>query len=264
MAIQKKDAWAFNEIQMRNLFEARQSFADFETLLFYADMYNFRLNTFQDIHSREPYHPYEVQQFQEDMASGYLPRLFKENQMGTVIDTDTRTNIEPQPTEANYYYYDGFIDAASPVSEITELHSKFLDTSEGAEFAARVSEGEVEEDPKSDEYELRACTMQELRSIEAYMSELTGEDDSTDNISKAVSGSHYNDVVPGFQYMQMMQYMLDGKDGVEAHLLGQVYKYLMRSGKKDDVEQEYRKARWYLNCLVKFKQTGIVDPNNND
>jgi hypothetical protein len=92
------------------------------------------------------------------------------------------------------------------------------------------------------------------------------EDDAEehDSISKAVSGSHYNDVVPGYQYMEMMQHMLEGKEGVESHLLGQVYKYLMRAGKKDDVEQEYRKARWYLNCLVKFMQTGKVDPNNND
>ena len=89
-------------------------------------------------------------------------------------------------------------------------------------------------------------------------------DKAVDDISKAVSGSHYNDVVPGYQYMEMMQHMLDGKEGVESHLLGQVYKYLMRAGKKDHVEQEYRKARWYLNCLVKYKQTGEIDPNNND
>jgi len=92
----------------------------------------------------------------------------------------------------------------------------------------------------------------------------TGWVTEEDSISKAVSGSHYNDVVPGYQYMEMMQHMLEGKEGVESHLLGQVYKYLMRAGKKDDVEQEYRKARWYLNCLVKFMQTGKVDPNNND
>jgi len=92
----------------------------------------------------------------------------------------------------------------------------------------------------------------------------TKADLAVDDISKAVSGSHYNDVVPGYQYMEMMQHMLEGKEGVEAHLLGQVYKYLMRAGKKDDVEQEYRKARWYLNCLVKYQQTGEVDPNNND
>jgi hypothetical protein len=92
----------------------------------------------------------------------------------------------------------------------------------------------------------------------------TKADLAVDDISKAVSGSHYNDVVPGYQYMEMMQHMLEGKEGVEAHLLGQVYKYLMRAGKKDDVEQEYRKARWYLNCLVKYQQTGEIDPNNND
>jgi len=85
-----------------------------------------------------------------------------------------------------------------------------------------------------------------------------------DDISKAVSGQHYNDIVPGFQYMEMMEHMLSSKSGVESHLLGQVYKYLMRAGKKDDVEQEYRKARWYLNCLVKYKQEGAIDCEGND
>jgi hypothetical protein len=94
--------------------------------------------------------------------------------------------------------------------------------------------------------------------------ELAMPTEAPDDISTAVSGQHYNEVVPGFQYMEMMQHMLADKEGVEAHLLGQVYKYLMRAGKKDDVEQEYRKARWYLNALVKFKQTGEVDCSGND
>jgi len=88
--------------------------------------------------------------------------------------------------------------------------------------------------------------------------------DAPDAITEAVSGSHYNDVIPGWQYMEMMEHMLADKKGVEAHLLGQIYKYLFRTGKKDDVEQEYRKARWYINCLVKFKQTGKVDCEGND
>jgi len=79
-----------------------------------------------------------------------------------------------------------------------------------------------------------------------------------------VSGNHYNDVVPGMQYMEMMQYMLDGKTGVEAHLLGQVYKYLMRAGKKDDYEQDLRKASWYTNCLAKYISTGEVSADDND
>jgi len=121
-----------------------------------------------------------------------------------------------------------------------------------------VSKGKLAEAAKR----LRGVTRSDLENItEAVMEDTNAPADS---ISKAVSGSHYNDVVPGYQYMEMMQHMLDGKEGVESHLLGQVYKYLMRAGKKDDVEQEYRKARWYLNCLVKYKQTGEVDPNNND
>jgi len=84
------------------------------------------------------------------------------------------------------------------------------------------------------------------------------------DVDHYVSGKHYNDVVPGMQYMQMMQHMLNGKSGVEAHLFGQVYKYLMRAGKKDDYEQDIRKARWYTNCLVKFVQTGEIHVDNND
>lgn len=88
-----------------------------------------------------------------------------------------------------------------------------------------------------------------------------------DSIEENVSPSHYKEVVPGYQYIQMMEHMLEGKDGVEAHLLGQVYKYLMRSGKKDDVSQEYSKAGWYLNCLIKYRRTGKVEveniPNSN-
>lgn len=195
MALEKKDLWAFNKVQVRRLLEDRTPFVDYEDLQYFANHFNIEINTFNDIFNRKPKHPYELLQFQEDMASGYLPRI-----------------------------------KDSPVKEITKLHTKFLNTEEGKNMF---------KDPASDQKELN-------------------------DIAKAVSGSHYNDVVPGFQYMQMMQHMLADKDGVESHLLGQVYKYLMRSGKKDDVEQEYRKARWYLNCLVKYKQTGEIDPNNND
>jgi hypothetical protein len=128
---------------------------------------------------------------------------------------------------------------------IDPVKPKLVDVSTGE--LARAAHKPYTANPNEIELHLKGVTKSEL-----------------DNISQAVSGSHYNDVVPGYQYMEMMQHMLDGKEGVESHLLGQVYKYLMRAGKKDDVEQEYRKARWYLNCLVKFKQTGEVDPNNND
>jgi hypothetical protein len=39
-------------------------------------------------------------------------------------------------------------------------------------------------------------------------------------------------------------------DGVEAHLLGQVFKYSCRLGKKDDDLQDAKKIEWYANRLV--------------
>lgn len=74
----------------------------------------------------------------------------------------------------------------------------------------------------------------------------------------AINPQHYKDIVPGYQYMEMMVHMLRNLGGVESHLLGQVYKYLMRCGKKDDEVQELNKAKWYLDALIKYKTEGKV------
>jgi len=65
-----------------------------------------------------------------------------------------------------------------------------------------------------------------------------------------INPSHYKEIIPGYEYMDCMEYMLKGFEGVESHLLGQTYKYLMRLGKKDAKIQDARKAQWYLNRLV--------------
>ena len=69
--------------------------------------------------------------------------------------------------------------------------------------------------------------------------------------NNAISPNHYKEIVPGYEYMDMMVYMLDGFDGVEAHLMGQIYKYLMGYGKKDAKVQELEKVQWYLTYLIK-------------
>ena len=69
--------------------------------------------------------------------------------------------------------------------------------------------------------------------------------------NNAISPKHYKEIVPGYEYMDMMVFMLKDFDGVEAHLMGQVYKYLMRYGKKDSKLQELEKVQWYLNYLIK-------------
>jgi hypothetical protein len=74
----------------------------------------------------------------------------------------------------------------------------------------------------------------------------------------AINPPHYKNVAAGKQYMELMVDMLEGKSGVEAHLFGQVYKYLMRCGSKDQEVQELNKALWYLQALIKYKSEGKV------
>jgi coenzyme F420-reducing hydrogenase alpha subunit len=73
-----------------------------------------------------------------------------------------------------------------------------------------------------------------------------------------INPQHYKNVAAGKQYMELMVDMLQGKSGVEAHLFGQVYKYLMRCGSKDQEVQELNKALWYLQALIKYKSEGKV------
>jgi len=78
-----------------------------------------------------------------------------------------------------------------------------------------------------------------------------------------INPSHYKDIVPGFEYMDMMTYMLKRFDGVDAHLMGQVYKYLMRAGNKDPLLQDLKKAKWYLDRLIAEVETYILTDDDD-
>jgi len=87
-----------------------------------------------------------------------------------------------------------------------------------------------------------------------------GTSESTDHaytrasvsMTDPINPSHYQDIVPGMQFFEMMQYMLVGKRPVEAGALVHMYSYLMRNGKKGDALEDYKKARWYLNFLIAY------------
>jgi hypothetical protein len=71
-----------------------------------------------------------------------------------------------------------------------------------------------------------------------------------------INPTYYKDIVPGMQYMEMMQYMLSRFSGVEAHLMGQIYKYLMRMGGKDSDVQELSKVKWYTDFYLAYLKGG--------
>lgn len=55
----------------------------------------------------------------------------------------------------------------------------------------------------------------------------------------------------GMEYIDLMTCLLEGHNSVQAHLLGQIYKYSMRLGKKDNRLQDAKKIEWYAARLVK-------------
>jgi len=76
--------------------------------------------------------------------------------------------------------------------------------------------------------------------------------------TNAINPKHYQNVAAGRQYVELMVDMLARFEGVEAHLMGQTYKYLMRAKLKDPLVQDLKKARWYLDALIKYAEEGKV------
>ena len=72
-----------------------------------------------------------------------------------------------------------------------------------------------------------------------------------------INPDHYQGIVANYQYIECMEFIL-GKEGLKSHLLGQIYKYLMRMGKKDSELQETRKVVWYSRCLEILERDGTI------
>jgi hypothetical protein len=119
-----------------------------------------------------------------------------------------------------------------------------------------------------------AKTVDEREQLAQYLINLDRELDSQRNIAlearfhgdfeskkadeqdEIINPAHYKVVPPGnypdgLEYMDLMTYILAHHDGVTSHLLGQVFKYSTRLGKKDNKLQDAKKIQWYANYLVK-------------
>jgi len=81
-----------------------------------------------------------------------------------------------------------------------------------------------------------------------------------------INPKHYKMIPPeayekhpnGLEYMDLMEYILEHHKGVQGHLLGQIFKYACRLGRKDNIEQDATKIEWYANRLVKVIQNAKV------
>jgi len=77
------------------------------------------------------------------------------------------------------------------------------------------------------------------------------------DIKDAINPSHYQGIIGKYQYIECMEFIL-GYEGLKAHLLGQIYKYMMRMGKKDSEQQELGKVIWYSRCLQILLRDGTI------
>lgn len=78
-----------------------------------------------------------------------------------------------------------------------------------------------------------------------------------EEISNAINPKHYQGIVGNYQYIECMEFIL-GQEGLKAHLKGQIYKYMMRLGKKDADLQEIQKVIWYSRCLEILLRDGTI------
>lgn len=77
-------------------------------------------------------------------------------------------------------------------------------------------------------------------------------------MSDPINPSHYKMIPPeayekfpdGIEYFDLMQFVLAHHEPFVAHGIGQALKYLLRAGKKDPLEQDIKKAIWYLTYLI--------------
>jgi len=77
------------------------------------------------------------------------------------------------------------------------------------------------------------------------------------NIKDQINPVHYQGIVGPYQYIECMEFIL-GQEGLKAHLKGQIYKYMMRLGKKDADLQEIQKVVWYSRCLEILLREGTI------
>lgn len=97
--------------------------------------------------------------------------------------------------------------------------------------------------------ELQVWDIKHLDEIDTFNYDEGAVDLRNDDPTDAINPSHYKDIVPGYEYFDIMDHMLENWKGSQAHALGNALKYLMRLDKKDSVTQDLGKAIWYLERL---------------
>lgn len=110
---------------------------------------------------------------------------------------------------------------------------------------------------KWDPFEEADISMHSLRTRPTYKTEIVGDTvvATPEEPDTPIRPKHHRDVVPGYEYAEVMMYLLDDPG---SFLLGTAYGYMFRAGKKEGntVEQEMAKAQWYFDYYHAWLKNG--------
>jgi len=168
--------------------------------------------------------------------------------------------LEDQLKEANHNLEiaDTWSDLQNKTAEDMLAHDeRTLDESSlsYAELTRKMSQNRAIQEKALEEDALRVV----LDNLEQPEFHGNFSDMSEEEKDAIINPKHYKMVPPeayskhpeGLEYIDLMEYLLGSHTGVQAHLLGQIYKYACRLGKKDSKLQDANKIKWYADRLVK-------------
>lgn len=71
------------------------------------------------------------------------------------------------------------------------------------------------------------------------------------NEDAVINPAHHKNTLGDLEYIEVMEIILTREEFI-GHLKGQIYKYLLRAGKKDPLAQDLKKSEWYQNYLNRY------------
>ena len=78
---------------------------------------------------------------------------------------------------------------------------------------------------------------------------------------RVVSPNHYQLNINGVdvEAKDIVKAVLDGHEGYVAWCLGDVLTYLIRAGKKDDMVQDFKKAKQFLGFIIDYIDNEVLE-----
>jgi len=186
------------------------------------------------------------------VINGIIMEEKSTNSWQTAIDLWAMTSNKPSTSCWITFEYNNEKKSINSKKEISEW-SDYLMTNGYNRIEKRIMNDMIEEREKELQDNIKKEQKKHIDFHNKYFGEM--EESLQDSIInpkhyKMIPKEAYNKYPEGLEYIDLMEYILAHHKGLESHLLGQIFKYACRLGKKDADLQDARKIEWYASRLV--------------